>query len=339
MSFLKRQPGKLIRSALSLQAYKIIVKQKNRRKKKNQKNSSHRERLIYPQISFFPKQSNSFLKRMSPGFIAPFFHRGSLTVEAALVIPLFLFAVISILSFTEILRVQMKLNGSLQQTAKEMAVYAYAVDNPTDRTTDKTEKASVDLSDIALSETYVRSRTVSDLTGSYLENSPIGGAYKLSFLESRFMEKDRIKLRCHYYVTPFFALSKKAGFLTESSAVIHAFNGYDNAGNTADDEKEIVVYITESGRAYHYSRDCRYLDLSIRNVDAGQLSGLRNQSGGKYYACPICARSGTGVITYVTDYGDRYHYDLLCSGLKRTIRAVFLSQVGSRTPCSKCSGG
>ena len=119
MSFLKRQPSKLIRSALSLQAYKIVVKQKNRRKQKNQKNSSHRERLIYPQISFFPKQSNSFLKRMSPGFIAPFFHRGSLTVEAALVIPLFLFAVISILSFTEILRVQMKLNSSLQQTAKE----------------------------------------------------------------------------------------------------------------------------------------------------------------------------------------------------------------------------
>ena len=55
MSFLKRQPSKLIRSALSLQAYKIVMKQKNRIKQKNQKNSSHRERLIYPQISFFPK--------------------------------------------------------------------------------------------------------------------------------------------------------------------------------------------------------------------------------------------------------------------------------------------
>ena len=30
MSFLKRQPSKLIRSALSLQAYKIVMKQRDR---------------------------------------------------------------------------------------------------------------------------------------------------------------------------------------------------------------------------------------------------------------------------------------------------------------------
>ena len=39
---------------------------------------------------------------------------------------------------------------------------------------------------------------------------------------------------------------------------------------------------------------------------------------------------------YITSQGNRYHTQLNCSGLKRTIYTVPLSQTGGRGRCSKC---
>ena len=327
MSFLKRQQSNRKLSALSLQTHLNYIAY------------THRIKLIFPEIRFCHKHRNSFSKRMSLGISNVCSKKGSLTLEASLLVPVFLFAIISLLSFTEILRVQMKMNSSLQQTAKELSVYAYADKNNLQANvlnkTDNSEIGSF-LSGIAISETYVRSRLVKDLTSEYLQVSPVKGSGSLSFVDSKFMEKDRIELRCVYPVTPFFALSDKAGFYTESTAVARAFTGYDNTSNYANAEKETYVYITETGRVYHQSRSCHYLDLSIQQTDKNQISALRNASGGRYNACPLCAKSGIGNIVYITDYGDCYHYDLLCSSLKRTIQAVPISEVGTRTPCSKC---
>ena len=327
MSFLKRQQSNRKLSALSLQTHLNYIAY------------THRIKLIFPEIRFCHKHRNSFSKRMSLGISNIRSKKGSLTLEASLLVPVFLFTIISLLSFTEILRVQMKMNSSLQQTAKELSVYAYADKNNLQadvlNKTDNSEIGSF-LSGIAISETYVRSRLVKDLTSEYLQVSPVKGSGSLSFVDSKFMEKDRIELRCVYPVTPFFALSDKAGFLTESTAIARAFTGYDNTSNYANTEKEKYVYITETGRVYHQSRSCHYLDLSIQQTKKDQISALRNASGGRYNACPLCAKSGIGNIVYITDYGDCYHYDLLCSSLKRTIQAVPISEVGTRTPCSKC---
>ena len=327
MSFLKRQQSNRKLSALSLQTHLDYIAY------------THRIKLIFPEIRFCHKHRNSFSKRMSLGISIVCSKKGSLTLEASLLVPVFLFAIISLLSFTEILRVQMKINSSLQQTAKELSVYAYAdKKNLQADVLNKTDYSEIGsfLSGIAISETYVRSRLIKDLTSEYLQASPVKGSGKLSFVDSKFMEKDRIELRCVYPVTPFFALSDKAGFLTESTAVARAFTGYDNTSNYANAQKEKYVYITETGRVYHQSRSCHYLDLSIQQTKKDQISALRNASGGRYNACPLCEKSGIGNIVYITDYGDCYHYDLLCSGLKRTIQAVPISEVGTRTPCSKC---
>ena len=117
MSFLKRQQSNRKLSALSLQTHLDYIA------------NTHRMKLIFPEICFCHTHRNSFSKRMSLAISNACSKKGSLTIEASLLVPIFLFAVISILSFTEILRAQMKINSSLQQTAKELSVYAYAVKN------------------------------------------------------------------------------------------------------------------------------------------------------------------------------------------------------------------
>lgn len=100
----------------------------------------------------------------------------------------------------------------------------------------------------------------------------------------------------------------------------------------SDDE---WVYITPYGTVYHRDRACRYLDLNIRAQSRQSLLALRNADGKIYRQCERCGASGSGTV-YVTDYGDRYHSSLTCSGLKRTIYMVKLSQTGGRKACSKC---
>lgn len=280
---------------------------------------------------YYQKSSNSFLKRMS--LDTSLYNRGSLTIEAALVIPIFLFAIISILSFCEILRFQTKVDSSLQNITKTMAVYSYGKELAGDFMKDTDIQIPGGIGNM-LSEMYVHHKVVSDLGSDYISKSPVQTSSNIYFLGSKFTD-DKIEIRCTYLATPFFMLSPKARITTGDSVVAKVFNGYNNLSVSDKDKKEEIVYITEYGTAYHRSIECHYLDLSITSVAKGSVSKLRNESGGKYKVCPYCGKGATGNV-YITKYGDRYHTDLLCRGLKRMIKAVPISQVGGRSPCSKC---
>lgn len=313
MSFLER--NKWIHSALSLQTHF---------KKHTDKNY-----LIFPKIK--KHKSNYFSKRISS--VIPFTSEGSLSIEAALIIPIFMFVIMAVLSFVEILRLQIKVDNAMQQCAKELSVYGYAFD---EFGKDMVGDLSIPVETL-FSETYIKNRVISEVGEEYLKNSPAEGT-SLHFTGSRIMEDDRIEIRCSYYVTPFFSLSPQTGFLTGTTAVARAFTGYDNMAAVSLEDKEEYVFVTPNGTVYHRSRSCHYLDLSIEKAFTDQLPGLRNEDGGIYKKCPICGEENSGTVVFITKYGDRYHQDILCSGLKRTIEAIPISQTGSRTPCVKCGG-
>ena len=114
---------------------------------------------------------------------------------------------------------------------------------------------------------------------------------------------------------------------------IKAWSGYEKEG--LSDMGNDTVYVTENGLVYHKDYHCSYLDLSIRMTHMGTVSGLRNESGGRYYPCEHCMKGNAGTI-YITNFGDRYHSSLSCSGLKRTIYAIPVSEAAGKGACSKC---
>ncbi len=106
----------------------------------------------------------------------------------------------------------------------------------------------------------------------------------------------------------------------------------------AEDDSE-YVYLAANGSVYHRKIDCTYLKLGIMCVTGSRVGELRNQSGGKYKACEACMEGGEAdsfQSVYITPYGARYHRIRDCSGLRRTVRKVKLSEVGAMPPCSKC---
>ncbi len=118
----------------------------------------------------------------------------------------------------------------------------------------------------------------------------------------------------------------------ERKVLVHAWCGYENC-YFPDDE---YVFITEDSEVYHRDRLCSHIRLSVREVTADELPALRNESGGRYRSCGICHSRLSDKNLYITDDGDRYHNSVTCSGLKRTVRAVRLSEVRDRRPCSRC---
>ncbi len=125
---------------------------------------------------------------------------------------------------------------------------------------------------------------------------------------------------------------------TVQKVTVRSWTGYTGESFQAGGKEELV-YRTPEGEVYHRSRDCTYLRLTIRAVTSAELSDLRNESGGKYTPCEYCVRKQqAGVLVYITDYGNSYHNKSTCQGLKRTIMAVPLSQVGGLRSCSRCGG-
>ena len=72
----------------------------------------------------------------------------------------------------------------------------------------------------------------------------------------------------------------------------------------------------------------------MRSVEAAK--NARNAGGGRYHACPVCARAVTAGTVYIMPSGSAYHRDPACRAIRAYVRAVRLSEVRSLGPCSYC---
>lgn len=254
--------------------------------------------------------------------------KASLTVETAIVLPIFTFAMISILFFSEVIRYSDIVASRLHQNAREMAVYSYAVN--------KGIKNIPGVAGIAggmlLSETYVKSNVSNALKESGIKENGI------SYLRSKILTDDIIDLVAVENIQLPYEFLGIGEFSIMDRARVHAFTGYDNSQNSDKEEQEEIVYITPGGEVYHTDRGCRHLKITIKNIAAANIEKARNDSGGKYYACEYCMKSEKVSTYYVTEYGDRYHIRSDCSALKRDVVAVKISQVAGRRPCKSCGG-
>lgn len=229
-------------------------------------------------------------------------------------VPLFFMAIVCLLYLMEIMAVQTAVRSGLQYAGK-MAAQESCVT-------------------VTLSTSAVKSDVVNAIGADRLERSIVaGGSGGIDCSASRLSPRTGIgEVSAKYKIRIPVPVFHIAMLSFEDRMQIKVWNGYEKAGFGTKDEG--TVYVTETGLVYHRNYHCTYLDLSIHMVQFGEIESLRNKSGGKYHACERCG-GGTGGI-YITDTGDRYHSSLSCSGLKRTVYAVPLSEVAGKRACSKC---
>lgn len=265
--------------------------------------------------------------------------KGSMTVEAALVLPMFLFAILSLAFIIEIVRLQIHIGCAAGQVSKEMAGYAYTYNKIKQGLLMKEEKEDSDNKQFNIADTLpgmfiAESRLVKLIGESFLDSSIIvNGSKGLSLIGSEILDDGKwIKLLVSYKVRLPFSPLPNAEIKLVQYSCSHAWVGYCHE-NYGDDANKKTVYMTEHGSRYHLSKSCKYLDIKSRYVSKENISSCRNKSGGKYYPCHRCMGKSEGY--YITDYGSSYHTRKDCTAIKRNIIEKKLEDLGGSVACCK----
>ena len=245
-----------------------------------------------------------------------FTSKGSITLEAAFSVSLFFWAAICLVYLLEIMTIQTTIKNALYSVAKEYAEESYLYP--------------------FVSSMEVEDKIVTHIGAERLERSMIvGGSQGLDLSETKkhwntTIVDFSVKYRLEIPISVFHLYSP-----WQSQTVrVKGWTGYE--ATVPEIDSGDIVYVTDYGVVYHSDPQCTYLDLSVRTIEQGEIEEMRNQSGSRYKACILCAASvGQGKV-YITDYGERYHGSLGCSGLKRNVYEVSLSDVYGLGGCSKC---
>ncbi len=265
------------------------------------------------------------------------FRQASLTVEAAVVLPLFILFFTAVFSLFSIMSLQIRIQEVLSEAAGELAAYYYAADKlSSEEDAGKRSLVAnigIDVAGYLASETLVKQQVTTRMPEMADHPMLKDGVDGLQFIGSGFREDTQEIVVCTTYEVRIPYVSEKVARLTLSQeAVQRAWTGK----RLNDEAVEKIVYITETGTVYHTSLSCTHLKLSIEAVKLSAIERKRNEGGAKYYECERCDDRPHGEEVYITVYGNRYHYDRNCSGLKRTVNSVPISQVGDKKECSRC---
>ena len=245
--------------------------------------------------------------------------KASYTVEACVVIPMMITAMVFMLFFMKIMEVQSGIQRSIDLASRTVATCCDTEDEPDTMLGEA--KASAYL---LIGNNGVPTRYIS------------GGILGIDFSEST-ANDNYINLRANYNIKFPVGLMGHFRFHMTNQSKNRKWIGFDPDENAWDGQ---YVYITKSGVAYHTTTDCPYLRPSTKPVNLKDVGDKRNESEHKYYPCESCdaARLKSGTV-YIADYGEAYHSTLSCKALKRSIHKVLLENVkDTHRPCVKCGG-
>ncbi len=268
-------------------------------------------------------------------------HAG-MTVEAAAVLPLFLFFFINLGCAIEMIRLHGNLELALWNTGNKVCLYGYVAGSGDGADEfDKSGEWWEGMAGIALSYTYIKSEIVNYAGEAYLEGSPLShGTAGLQFWESDIPQPDdTVDILMTYQVSPWINIPALRSFRMQNRYYGRLWTGYMIPGSGGAEQNTDVVYIAEYASVYHESLDCTHLKLTIREATLGEAKESRNENGGRYQECSKCRGAPFTGIVFIGREGDCYHYDRGCSGLKRTIHTITRQQAKAYRPCSRCGSG
>ena len=246
----------------------------------------------------------------------------SMTVEAALVLPLFLFAGVLLMMPFRILDVERQMQAIVMSVGEEISQTAYLAPE---------EGGWVgSAAAFAYAEGAVRMRS---------DGLPVRW---LSLADSSLLEDgETVDLIVNYQMKLPFSVFGLGNVKRSCRCWLRAWVGIDGVsemgeGETADEDP--IVYVGKDSTRYHNSSYCHYLYNRLSAVPAGRIGDYRNESGHRYKACDRCGGHAAGTV-YIMPYGESYHSSRTCSAIVAYVRAVHRSEVEYLGPCSYCSGG
>lgn len=238
--------------------------------------------------------------------------KGSLTIEASIILPLTVGFFVCFLFFFRILQVQSVVDEALIYTGRNLAVESSVV--------------SSDAILLTSAEGFLLSALEkTEVVDAYVAHGNAG----ISLIRSEF-DGENITLCADY------EMKLPVSFFGKKGIKLCGRNSFRKwMGNESKDAEDGWVYVTTYGTVYHTSLACRALDISVKSAQIENIGDYRGKDGQKYYPCSRCAEK-SGRIVYYTDYGTLYHCDVSCASLKRSIERIPITKIGGRRLCTYC---
>lgn len=266
------------------------------------------------QVRIPQNEINTYRKRVS------FSASASLTLEAALVLPLLLYAGVILITLFRVMDIHRQVQARAEKVSGEISQAAYMLEYTGDSGFLGTVSAC------GYAEAALRRE---------LEALPVD---RVSLLRSHLLEDgETVDLVVDYEILmPFSVLGRRTVKQTNRSfgrAWIGTAGRNGMAGEEGGDET--VVYMGKNSTRYHLSRTCHYLYNDLTAVALKDIDTRRNESGGRYSPCAGC-RGQTVSQVYIMPSGRHYHTSPFCPAISAYVRAVLKSQVEYLGVCSYC---
>lgn len=235
-------------------------------------------------------------------------NQGSATLEASIIIPLFLFFMLALGQIGMLLMAQAHIYQSLAEAAAHVAGEIYNLDN----------------CDVVLQLLPLQFRKYLG-DDFFVDRTVAGGGSGIVIHVTRDQENPKI-----FYAKADYGVRLSVPVLSTKVLLLHeeikqkCFLGYSK-----EEKSEDYVYITPNQEVYHLKRSCSHLSLQISR---------KSSVGVKVYEpCRFCGKkeNDKGAI-YIGKEKKTFHYRRDCSGLKRTVIRVKKSEVHGRPACLRC---
>lgn len=246
---------------------------------------------------------------------------GSITVEATLVVPVFILVFTGILYLNQLLYCQEQTQCALEQAAKETSLEYTLVHKK-----------------LAVNPVLMSAKINAVISGKENDNRSV------IYMEKSKIDKetDQMDFQAAYTVTSPISILGKNTFRFRERYYGRAFTGVLTRMSQSEQGEDMLVYVTKTGSVYHKAITCNHLKLSLKVVPIKELEEKRSQDGSIYYPCEKCCGGkapSEEQKVIICNYGNRYHIRKDCQKISRSIREIPISQVNGRTPCKTCANG
>lgn len=272
---------------------------------------------------------------------------GIITVEASIILPIFILAIASIIYLFNVLHIQNTFQERLSSIAKDISQTAY--------TTSSFSKLNIIQQNnlISMDDSIIRDITTSAISGAYVKNKFLdneitefinsnyikNGTNGLSFMSTSYdSETKSLDIVLTYQVSiPF--LPDLISLPIQQHCKIRLFSGLNIT--EAEALNELFVYICIEGNVYHTNKYCSYL---LKYTQVLEMKDLRFYSLNR---CSICDTmyynpntDYSRQIIYVTEFGNFYHMTLDCPVFVRNIHTIKFSDLPDYYElCERCEAG
>lgn len=292
----------------------------------------------------FKDRCSHFLKYVRRTFLFSS-HRGSLTLEAAIILPLYMFFLITILYILNILHIQNVFQAAMEEASRKINSYAYVAEQfeklkEEERNTVGSYDAGFVLnlaknqvSKITISNSFLTDRIKNIADSSYIKNGYKG--IIISFEGNDLSEY--VDFNISYMVKLPFLPSDIFLIPVTQRCYFKPFVGTDIAEKKGDFTE--YVYITATGSVYHNTPYCTYLNRYYDVVTEDQINVTWDTAEG-YHACPHCAyNQPIGPTSFLCPGRKVYHNRTDCIYIETYIYKIPKDQTGNMPMCSRCKKG